>query len=362
MNNSWGYNASDLNYKTPKTLIQQLVTAISRDGNFLLNIGPKGDGTVPDQSVSILNSFGDWMNIYSESIYGTTRSPFATQPQWGSFTKKSDKLFAHVFTWPANGLLRISSLTNSISKIYLMNDTTATLSYTDSSGCTTISLPPTAPNAINSVIVINVSGLPSASTQYIKVSAIAVGSLSGRKSAHVGDTLQMAIQITPSNAAIQSVTWSVSDTSRASISANGLLKAKKAGNVYVIATANDGTDIQGQVQLSFSRQTGIDDSQGQLLPDTPTLEQNYPNPFSAKGGSASGGNPATNISFSIPTRTFVSLKIFDVLGNEITTLFSGELSAGAYSQRWNAAGLPSGVYFYRLQADSFTKTKKLLLL
>jgi alpha-L-fucosidase len=353
MNNSWGYNAGDNNYKTPKTLIQQLVQVVSRDGNYLLNIGPKGDGTVTPQSVSILNAFGDWMKTYSESIYGTTRSPYKTEPHWGVYTKKTGKLYTHVFAWPANGPLRIPSLTNTINKIYLMNDITALLNYTDSSGCITISVPANAPNAINSVVLVDVSGVPSASTQYVKVTSITVRSVRGVKViSSNGDTLQMSATITPSNAAILSVTWSVSDTAKASISSDGLLKAKRNGSVSVIATTNDGTDIQGKVQISISGQTGVDDHPAQSLPGTPVLKQNYPNPF----------NPATIISFSLASKSFVSLKIFDALGREVSTLLSEELSAGTYSQQWNAAGLPSGVYSYRLQSGPFTETKRLVLL
>ncbi len=105
-------------------------------------------------------------------------------------------------------------------------------------------------------------------------------------------------------------------------------------------------------------------------PDGFALHQNYPNPFPAKGGSrpnrwlagASGGNPATTISFSLPFTSFVSLKVFDALGREVTTLLSEQLSAGTYSQTWDAADLPSGVYFYRLDAAGFTQTKRMLLL
>ena len=88
------------------------------------------------------------------------------------------------------------------------------------------------------------------------------------------------------------------------------------------------------------------------LPTHFSLEQNYPNPF----------NPATTISFSLPSKSFVSLKVFDALGREVATLLSEELPAGTYSQQWNAASLPSGVYFYRLQSGSFIETKKLVLL
>jgi len=87
------------------------------------------------------------------------------------------------------------------------------------------------------------------------------------------------------------------------------------------------------------------------LPKSFSLEQNYPNPF----------NPTTTISFSIPTKSFVSLKVYDALGREVSLLISEELSAGTYSRQWNATNLPSGIYFYRLQAESFNKTQKLIL-
>ena len=82
------------------------------------------------------------------------------------------------------------------------------------------------------------------------------------------------------------------------------------------------------------------------------LDQNYPNPF----------NPSTNISFSVGTFSHTSLRVFDVLGREVATVFSGTLSAGSYTKQWNAEGSPSGVYFYHLQAGPLSETKKLLLL
>lgn len=82
------------------------------------------------------------------------------------------------------------------------------------------------------------------------------------------------------------------------------------------------------------------------------LLQNYPNPF----------NPVTSISFSLPKESFVTLKIFDPLGREVAVLINEKVSAGTHSKQWNAIGLPSGVYFYRLQAESYTETRKLNLL
>jgi len=89
-----------------------------------------------------------------------------------------------------------------------------------------------------------------------------------------------------------------------------------------------------------------------LLPANFVLNQNYPNPF----------NPTTTISFSLPSKSFAKLKVFDVLGREVAALLSEELAAGTYSKQWDASGLPSGVYFYRIQAGSFIETRKLILL
>jgi hypothetical protein len=84
-----------------------------------------------------------------------------------------------------------------------------------------------------------------------------------------------------------------------------------------------------------------------------SLSQNYPNPF----------NPSTTISFTLSSKSVVSLKIFDVLGKEVATLVQDEmLSAGTYSKQWNASVYCSGLYFYRLQAGTYLDTKKLILL
>ncbi|MBL8016525.1 MAG: T9SS type A sorting domain-containing protein [Ignavibacteria bacterium] len=82
-----------------------------------------------------------------------------------------------------------------------------------------------------------------------------------------------------------------------------------------------------------------------------SLSQNYPNPF----------NPATNIKFEIPKTGFVSLKIFDMIGNEISSLVSESKPPGSYDVSWDASNFPSGVYFYELRAGEFTERKKMVL-
>ena len=113
-----------------------------------------------------------------------------------------------------------------------------------------------------------------------------------------------------------------------------------------------GTDLDGVWQRPLSQIiTGIEEKQ-KHPPSDFALSQNYPNPF----------NPSTNISFSMSSRSKVSLKIYDVIGREVTALINGELSAGRHTLRWDASGFSSGIYFYRFQAGSFTETRKLILI
>jgi hypothetical protein len=96
--------------------------------------------------------------------------------------------------------------------------------------------------------------------------------------------------------------------------------------------------------------TGVKESPG--VAHNFNLSQNYPNPF----------NPSTVIKYHLSTATHVRMTIFDMLGREVRTLLNEQKSAGSYQVSWNASGVPSGVYFYRLQAGSFSETKKLILL
>ncbi len=88
------------------------------------------------------------------------------------------------------------------------------------------------------------------------------------------------------------------------------------------------------------------------VPDKFILNQNYPNPF----------NPSTTISFNLPNTNLVTLKIFNPLGQEVAILYNDILHAGPHNFTFNASELPSGVYFYRLEAGSFAQTKKMILL
>ena len=102
--------------------------------------------------------------------------------------------------------------------------------------------------------------------------------------------------------------------------------------------------------LAFSGSTDVG-NQGSLIPTETNLKQNYPNPF----------NPSTTISYSLSKASYVKLRIYNILGKELTTLVSGFQSAGNHSVQFLALNLASGVYFYRLEAEGYTAMKQMLL-
>ena len=119
------------------------------------------------------------------------------------------------------------------------------------------------------------------------------------------------------------------------------------------ATSTDlfaGTFGDGVWRRPLSEITSVQHLNG--MPSPFALAQNYPNPF----------NPSTMITFDLPSKAYVSIRVFDALGREAAVVLSEELRRGTYTRQWNAAGLASGVYFYRLQAGSFAETRKLIVL
>jgi hypothetical protein len=112
---------------------------------------------------------------------------------------------------------------------------------------------------------------------------------------------------------------------------------------------NNTTNGAGVYKLDLTTDVEQIDNQ---IPSDYLLEQNYPNPF----------NPSTKIQFAVPKESFTRLEIFNTLGEKVSTLVSETLSTGTYEYEWNAEGLPSGVYFYRLSTNSFSELKKMILL
>lgn len=158
MNGTWGYRSSDNKWKSTETLIHNLCDIASKGGNYLLNVGPKPDGTFPEQSVNALKEIGEWMKLNGEAIYATMASPFET-PAWWRCTKKDTKdgtaLYLSVFNWPADGKLLVPGLKNQMISARLLA-TGEALKVQPSADGMVISLPASAPDSRASVIRLNV--------------------------------------------------------------------------------------------------------------------------------------------------------------------------------------------------------------
>jgi hypothetical protein len=110
--------------------------------------------------------------------------------------------------------------------------------------------------------------------------------------------------------------------------------------------------VENYLSDKYNIVSGIQDSQKEIIPEQFTLSQNYPNPF----------NPSTTIHFSVQSPELVTLKVYNILGREVTTLVDEYRQAGNYKTEFNASYLASGVYFYQLKSGSFIQTKKMILL
>ena len=160
MNGTWGFRTSDQKWKSTEMLIRNLVDIASKGGNYLLNIGPKPDGTFPQESIDRLKGIGAWMKINSESIYGTRSSPLAPL-SWGRCTRKDGPkgttLYFSVFDWPADGKLVIQGLKNKVLSATLLA-TKAKLKTEIKGNDLTVLLPSKAPDAVASVIKVEFEG------------------------------------------------------------------------------------------------------------------------------------------------------------------------------------------------------------
>jgi alpha-L-fucosidase len=160
MNETWGYKSYANNWKSNTTLIRNLIDIASKGGNYLLNVGPKADGTFPHQSVDLLSEIGSWMKVNGEAIYGTKASPLLSMP-WGRCTKKENAntttLYLSVFDWPTDGKLVVPGVKNAIASAKLLANG-KTLNTKSTEDGIVIDIPANAPDKIASVIKLIVKG------------------------------------------------------------------------------------------------------------------------------------------------------------------------------------------------------------
>ncbi|MEO5593849.1 MAG: alpha-L-fucosidase, partial [Chitinophagaceae bacterium] len=160
MNETWGYKSYASNWKSTETLVRNLIDIASKGGNYLLNVGPKADGTFPQESIDLLKGMGVWMKINGEAIYNTKSSPFGLFA-WGRCTKKDNAsntiLYFSVFEWPKDGKLIIPGLQNKVIAASLLANN-AKLKTGKTTEGTVVTLPSNALDPIATVIKIEVKG------------------------------------------------------------------------------------------------------------------------------------------------------------------------------------------------------------
>lgn len=165
MNDHWGYNKADHDFKSTQVLVRNLIDCASKGGNYLLNVGPTAQGIIPAPEVERLKEMGDWMKVNSVAIYDTSASPFVKLP-WGRCTQKADGkntiLYLHVFDWPTDGKLVVPGLKNEITRAYLLKSAGIgghqKLAVTRDANGVTLDVPAEALDKISSTIVLKIKG------------------------------------------------------------------------------------------------------------------------------------------------------------------------------------------------------------
>ncbi len=120
--------------------LEDLITVVSRGGNYLLNIGPRGDGSVVEFERDVLLGVGKWLDVNGEAIYETRPAGICGSPPWGEITARDNRLYLHLFDPPANGLISLQGIQGRVTGAYMLDDSTANTGFTTSSAIT-ISLP-----------------------------------------------------------------------------------------------------------------------------------------------------------------------------------------------------------------------------
>jgi alpha-L-fucosidase len=150
INGAWGYNSEDHNFKSTQQLIHYVAKAAGNNANFLLNIGPKPDGTIQDEFRTRLTEMGTWLSKNGESIYGTRGGPITPRP-WGVTTQKGNKTYVHVLDWE-DELLALPVLPKVVKKAALLGGRPVKLQSVD--GGLLVHLPKADRDPIDTVVVL----------------------------------------------------------------------------------------------------------------------------------------------------------------------------------------------------------------
>ena len=173
LNDTWGFKKNDSNWKSAQTLIRQLVDIVSKNGNYLLNVGPTSEGLIPQPSVERLQAVGAWLKTNGDAVYAAKPSPFPYEFNWGSITTKGNRLFLNVVEWPKDGRFTLYGLQTGVQRASLLArpEDVVTVAKDKTSGTPPVlnlKLPAHAPDPNVSVVAVDLDGPPKANQELIQ--------------------------------------------------------------------------------------------------------------------------------------------------------------------------------------------------
>ena len=166
LNDSWGYQAADDNWKSSKTVIRNLISCARDSGNYLLNIGPKPDGSIPEPSVQVLREVGGWMQVNGHTIYESDPCQ-VRRSNYASFTRSGNTLFMHVHFWPGQ-YVAISGLMTKVRSAKLVKTGESVAFKQDEYRVRFTGLPVEAPDYPVTTIAIECESEPRQDTDFVR--------------------------------------------------------------------------------------------------------------------------------------------------------------------------------------------------
>jgi len=151
LNNSWGFNIGDSNYKSVPDLERRLIRAAGNNSNLLLNIGPYPNGEIDQEFVTRLDAIGDWLSKYGDSIYGTRGGPIPPG-DWGVSTQKGNKVYVHILNWSAP-LLALPPVPGKVVSAHSLIDGTS-ITFSENTDGIILKVPPAAQDQTDRVVVL----------------------------------------------------------------------------------------------------------------------------------------------------------------------------------------------------------------
>jgi alpha-L-fucosidase len=167
LNDSWGYQAADDNWKSPRTVIRNLITCARDGGNYLLNIGPEPDGTIPAQSARVLTAVGEWMNTGAQTIYGAQPCQ-VSRSTYANFTRKANRLYMHIHFWPGSDV-SISGLKQKVLSARLLKSGQPIVVTQDGFRTRLVGLPLTAPDVPLTTVELECDDVPTQDTDFVRI-------------------------------------------------------------------------------------------------------------------------------------------------------------------------------------------------